>query len=41
MTTLARKNAFWKTNAFWLVGMPTILIAVVFLVAEIARVLGH
>jgi len=41
MSGLGRKRAFWKNNAFWIVGMPTILVAVVFLMAMIARALGH
>jgi hypothetical protein len=32
---------FWKTNAFWFVGMPTSLVAVVFLLALIAQALGR
>ena len=41
MSTRARKNEFWKTNAFWIVGIPTALIAVMFLLAMIASALGH
>lgn len=40
MSAVARKKPFWKTDAFWFVGMPTILIAVVFLLAAIAKVAG-
>ena len=38
-----RKRAmkpFWETNAFWFVGLPTSLIAVVFLLGMIAQALG-
>jgi hypothetical protein len=41
MGTVARKKAFWKADAFWFVGMPTILVAVVFLVAFIASAIGR
>lgn len=41
MSSLARKKAFWKNNAFWIVGMPTILVAFVFVVAMIARAFGN
>ncbi len=40
MIALAGKKAFWKNNAFWIVGMPTFLIGLVFLVAFIAKALG-
>lgn len=40
MTGLVRKKAFWKNNAFWIVGMPTLLVAVVFVAAMLARALG-
>jgi hypothetical protein len=32
---------FWETNAFWFVGMPTSLVAVVFLLGMIAEALGR
>jgi hypothetical protein len=32
---------FWETNAFWFVGMPTILVALVFLLGMIAEALGQ
>jgi len=41
MSAVERKRPFWKHDAFWFVGMPTALIAVVFLVALIARALGQ
>jgi len=40
MGTVARKKPFWKADAFWFVGMPTFLVALVFLVAFIARAFG-
>jgi len=30
----------WKTDAFWFVGLPTSLVALVFLLALIAQALG-
>jgi hypothetical protein len=41
MSTVASKKPFWKLDAFWFVGMPTILVGIVFLVALIARALGQ
>jgi len=41
MGTVARRKPFWKADAFWFVGMPTILIAVIFLGAFIATAFGH
>jgi hypothetical protein len=41
MSAFAREKAVWKTNAFWFVGMPTILVTVVFLFAMIANALGQ
>jgi hypothetical protein len=41
MGKVARKKPFWKTNAFWFVGMPTSLVAVAFLLAFAARALGQ
>ncbi len=41
MSTVTRKKAFWRNDAFWFVGMPTILVAVVFLLGVITRVLGQ
>ena len=32
---------FWETNAFWFVGMPTSLVALVVLLAMIAQALGQ
>lgn len=32
---------FWRNNAFWIVVMPTSLVALVFLLAMITRALGH
>ena len=32
---------FWETNAFWFVGMPTSLVALVFLLGMIAQALGQ
>jgi len=32
---------FWETNAFWFVGMPTTLVALVFLLGMIAQALGQ
>jgi hypothetical protein len=32
---------FWETNAFWFVGMPTSLVALVFLLAMIAQALSQ
>jgi hypothetical protein len=41
MTTVARSRPFWKKDAFWFVGMPTMLVAVAFLLALIAKALGQ
>jgi hypothetical protein len=41
MSALARNKAVWRTNAFWFVGMPTILVTVVFFLAMIASALGQ
>jgi hypothetical protein len=41
MGTVARKKAFWKADAFWFVGLPTLLIAAVFLVAFLATAFGR
>ena len=35
------EKPFWETNAFWFVGMPTSLVAVVFLLGMIAEALGR
>ena len=32
---------FWETNAFWFVGMPTSLVALVFLLGMIAQAVGQ
>ena len=32
---------FWETNAFWFVGMPTSLVALVFFLGMIAQALGQ
>jgi len=45
MTTSTGKRApatkpVWKTNAFWFVGLPTSLVAFVFVLAMIAQALG-
>jgi hypothetical protein len=32
---------FWRNNAFWLVVLPTTLVAVPFVLAMIARALEH
>lgn len=32
---------FWKNDAFWIVLMPTSLVAVVFLLGMITEALGH
>lgn len=40
MTSIERKKPFWKHDAFWFVGMPTVLIGAVFLFAMLARALG-
>lgn len=32
---------FWETNAFWFVGMPTSLVALVFLLGMIAQAFGQ
>lgn len=34
------KRAFWRNNAFWIVVMPTSLVALVFVLAFIANVVG-
>ena len=41
MSTRARTRAFWKDDAFWFVALPTSLVAVVFLLAMLARALGQ
>ena len=40
MSTFAGERAFWKNNAFWVVVMPTTLVAFVFLLGMIASALG-
>jgi hypothetical protein len=40
MRTFAGERAFWKNNAFWVVVMPTTLVAVVFVLAIVANALG-
>jgi len=45
MTTSTGKRAHaikpvWKTDAFWFVGLPTSLVAFVFVLAMIAQALG-
>jgi hypothetical protein len=40
MNAFAGKKAFWKNNAFWVVGMPTVLVGLVFLMAMVASVAG-
>lgn len=40
MPTIARGKAFWRNNAFWMVVMPTTLVAIVFVVAMVAKALG-
>ncbi len=40
MSTVAGGKPFWKRDAFWFVGVPTILIVVVFLGAVITRLVG-
>ncbi len=32
---------FWEKNSFWFVGMPTSLVALVFLLGMIAELLGQ
>jgi hypothetical protein len=32
---------FWRNNAFWIVVMPTSLVALVFLLAMITKVFGQ
>jgi|GEM_PF-1801835 hypothetical protein len=34
------KRAFWRNNAFWIVVMPTSLVALVFILAFIANAVG-
>ena len=41
MSMVARKKPFWKVDAFWFVGMPTMLVAAAFLVALLAKALGQ
>ncbi len=41
MNTVARRKPFWKIDAFWFVGMPTMLVGVAFLAALIAKALGQ
>jgi hypothetical protein len=41
MSTVARTKPFWKTDAFWLVVMPTALVAIPMCFALIAKALGH
>jgi hypothetical protein len=33
-------KAFWKNNAFWMVVLPTSLVALVFILAFIANAVG-
>lgn len=47
MSTLERrakrasaKKAFWRNNAFWIVVMPTSLVALVFIMAMITNAVG-
>jgi hypothetical protein len=41
MKAFAGERAFWKNNAFWVVVMPTSLVALVFLLAMIAKAYGQ
>jgi hypothetical protein len=40
MSAFAGEKAFWKNNAFWVVVMPTSLVAFVFLMGMISAALG-
>ncbi len=34
-------KTFWRNNAFWFVVMPTILVALVFIVGMITKAIGQ
>lgn len=40
MSLIERRKPFWKHDAFWFVGMPTVLVGGLFLVALLARAFG-
>jgi hypothetical protein len=34
------KRAFWQNNAFWIVVLPTSLVAIVFILGMVAQAVG-